>query len=313
MSKKLQIYYNAIFGAVGGLAAWLLLGQVGTQTWNIWLETAFLGAGIGLLIGAAIGLVEGAIIKHSPARAVLGAVVGGMVGLISGMVGLLIGELVFLVVQGGLVARALGFMLFGLCLGLGEGFASRAEFQDATSASSPGAGTVIRTGKRIGYSAVGGTLAGLAGGLLYEVLTQVFLQDSDNAQVVLGGLGLILIGACLGGIIPFSVETIARVAGRGTLQVLNGRKQGLEESVVDAVTLGSYDGCSVYLPGDPGIDGKHTTVFKGRDGFFVRNISQKGFPVHVGMVTLMPGMPDQRLQPGDQIILGQTTVRFTEG
>lgn len=309
MSKKQQIYYNAIFGALGGFVAWLLLGQVGTQTWNIWIETAFLGAGIGLLIGAAIGLVEGAIVKRSPTRAVSGALVGGLVGLVSGMVGLLIGEVVFLVVQGGFVARALGFMLLGLCLGLGEGLASRADTQQDVSSS----GSSIQTGKRVSYSVVGGTLAGLVGGLLYEGLTQVFLQESDAAQVVLGGIGLILIGACLGGIIPLSVETIARVAGRGTLVVLNGRKQGLEESVVDAVTMGSYDGCSIYLPGDPGIDDKHATVYKGRAGFFVRNISKKGFPVQAGNARLTPGMPDHQLQSGDQIVLGQTSVRFTEG
>ena len=208
---------------------------------------------------------------------------------------------------GGFVARALGFMLLGLCLGLGEGLAGRADIQSGAG------GSRIQTGKRISYSLVGGTLAGLVGGLLYEGLTQVFLRDSDAAQVVLGGLGLILIGACLGGIIPLSVEAIARVAGRGSLVVLDGRRKGLEESVVDAVTLGSYDGCNIYLPGDAGIDGKHATVYKGKDGFFVRNISKKGFPIQVDGVQLLPGMADQRLQSGGLIVLGQTRVQFTEG
>lgn len=309
MSKKQQIYYNAVFGALGGFVAWLLLGQVNTQSWSIWIETAFLGAGIGLFIGIAVGLVEGIVVKRSAARAAFGAALGGLVGLISGTLGLLIGEVVFLIVSGGLVARALGFMLLGLCLGLGEGFVSQA----ATQRTAEAGGSRIQTGKRISYSVIGGTLAGLVGGLLYEGLTQVFLQDSESAQVVLGGLGLILIGACLGGIIPLSVEAIARVAGRGSLVVLDGRRRGLEESVVDAVTLGSYDGCNVYLPGDAGIDGKQATIFKGRDGFFVRNISKNGVPIWVGGVQLAPGMADHRLQSNAEITLGQTRVQFREG
>jgi hypothetical protein len=313
MSKRRQIYYNAVFGGLGGLLAWLLLGQVGTQTWNIWLETAFLGAGIGMLIGAAIGLVEGAVVKRSPMQAISGFLLGGAVGLVSGLGGLLIGEGVFLLFQGGLVARALGFMLLGLSLGLGEGFAGRARLQRTVFTGVGPSQQSIQANKRASYGAIGGTLAGLIGGLLYEGLTQVFLQDSAKAQVVLGGIGLILIGACLGGIIPLSVEVIARVAGRGTLVVVNGRKQGLERSVVDALTLGSYDGCDIYLPGDSGIDGKHATVYKGGSGFFVRNVSKSGFAVHIGSVSLMPNMPDHQLRPNDQIVLGQTAIRFTEG
>jgi hypothetical protein len=141
----------------------------------------------------------------------------------------------------------------------------------------------------------------------------VCLQDSEAAQAVLGGIGLILIGACLGGIIPLSVEAIARVMGRGTLVVLDGRRRGLEESVVDAVTLGSYDGCNVHLPGDAGIDSRHAAIFKGRNGFFVRNIGKNDFPIWVGDMQLAPGMADHRLQSDAEIVLGQTRVQFREG
>lgn len=112
----------------------------------------------------------------------------------------------------------------------------------------------------------------------------MFLQDSEAAQRVLGGIGLILIGACLGEVIPLSVEAIARVMGRDTL-----------------------------LVGDAGINGKHTTIFKGRDGFSVRNISKNDFPIWVGDVQLAPGMADHRLQSDAEIVLGQTRVQFREG
>jgi len=293
MSKWQQVYYNAVFGAIGGLLGWLIVGSVSTKTWNIWLEYAFVGGVVGLCIGALVGAVEGAIVKRSVPRAVLGAMLGAVAGLVSGLAGLLIGEAGFKLIQGGLLGRALGWMFFGLFLGLGEGVVSRKL-------------------KRASYGMVGGAVAGLVGGVIYEAMTQLFLEKSEQAQMIVGALGLVLVGACLGGIIPLSVEAIARVAGRGTLMVLNGRRQGLEKSVVDGVTLGSYDGCDMYLPGDRGIDGKHAAVYKGTGGFFVRNIS-KEFPLQVGDDVLMPGMADRRLQTADQILLGQTAVRFIEG
>jgi hypothetical protein len=47
MSKLLQIYYNAVFGAIGGLTGWWALGSLQTGSWNIWLASVAIGAGIG--------------------------------------------------------------------------------------------------------------------------------------------------------------------------------------------------------------------------------------------------------------------------
>jgi len=294
MSKWMQIYYNAVFGAIGGLLGWLLVGSVRTSDWDIWLAYAFVGAGVGMCIGAAVGAVEGVVVKRSARQAVTGALLGAAAGMAAGTVGLLIGWLAFLGLKGGPLGRSVGWMCLGLFLGLGEGLVS------------------LKL-KRASYGTAGGAVAGLLGGLLYEGMTQRFLEKSDSVQMVVGGLGLILVGASLGGLIPVSVEAIARAAGRGTLRVLSGRREGLERSVVDNVTMGSYDGCDVYLPGDPGIDPKHAVVYKGNGGFFVRNIGTKGLPISAAGQALVPGMPDQRLRSGDLIVLGQTSVRFTEG
>lgn len=294
MSKRLQIYYNAVFGAIGGLLGWLAVGSFSTGEWLIWLAYAFVGSGVGLCIGAMVGAVEGAIVKRSLLRAVTGALLGGLAGMVSGLFGLIIGEIGFLVMQGGLVGRSLGWMFLGLFLGLGEGVVSRKL-------------------KRASYGTVGGAIAGLVGGLLYETMTRLFLERSEQVQMVVGALGLIVIGACLGGIIPATVEVIARVAGRGTLVVLNGRRQGLERSVVDAVTLGSYDGCDIYLPGDMGIDAMHAQVYKGSSAFFVRNISRKALPLQIGGETLMPERGERPLRSNEELVLGQTAIRFVEG
>ena len=59
MSRRIQIYYSAVFSAIGGQLAWFVVGLFPTASWNLWIATAFIGAGAGLCIGAAIGVVDG--------------------------------------------------------------------------------------------------------------------------------------------------------------------------------------------------------------------------------------------------------------
>lgn len=292
MNRLLQIYFNAVFGALGGLIGWFIVGSVSTGEWNILVAYAFVGAGVGLCIGMMTGAVTGLVVRGSLPRAIWGAALGAIAGLISGMVGLLIGEGVFLALGGGIIGRSLGWTLLGLFLGIGDGVIS------------------LKI-KRASYGAVGGLLAGMVGGLTYEAMTQLFLSQSDTVQMIVGAFGLILIGACLGGIIPLSIEIIGELTGGGTLQVLNGRRKDLVVSVIDSVTLGSYDGCEVYLPGDPGIAKKHAVVYKGAGGFFARDLGTEGGTI-VGGKAAPAQPPGQRLRSGDQIRVGQTLVLFKQ-
>lgn len=285
MSKERQIYYNAVFGALGGLLAWLVLGSFRTGSWNIWLAYAFVGSGVGLFIGGMLGAVEGLVIKRSASRAIVGAIVGALAGLFSGLIGLLLGEAGFLLIGGGLVARSLGWLLLGLLLGLGEGVVSR---------------SMLRTS----YGAIGGTVAGAVGGLLYEGMTQAFLEKSDTVQMIVGALGLILIGACLGSIIPL---TILVAAARGTLVVRTGRRAGLEVPIVDAVTLGSYDGCQVYLPGDPAIEKKHARVYRKGQRFFLQDLGSRSGTFANGVRVTGDAV---EIAQGTQIRLGNTLVEL---
>jgi hypothetical protein len=288
MTKMMQIYYNAVFGAMGGLAAWLLVGQFSTGDWNLWLAAAFIGAGAGLLIGSAVGIVEGAVVKRSAVQAVLGLILGGLAGVLSGLLGLLIGQAGFLLSGGGFLGRALGWTALGLCLGAGQG-------------------VVNRKPKRTFYGLAGGTLAGLVGGLVYEGVTQLFLRQSDTAQVFLSALGLTLIGASLGGITALSVEMIERAAGRGMLVVRSGKRTGTEVSVADAATLGSYDGCDVYLPGDPAVAKQHARVGKQGQHFVVQDL---GSPSGTFVSNVRVAAGGHVLKDGDQIRLGGTVVEF---
>ncbi len=290
MSKRLQIYYNAVFGAIGGLLAWFVVGLFPTANWNLWIATTLVGAGAGLFIGGAVGMVDGVVIKRSARRALIGAALGGLAGAISGVAGLLIGQLAFIASGGGLVGRTLGWTMLGLFLGIGEGL-------------------VERKMKRAAYGAVGGALAGFIGGLIYEVLTQVFLKDSGAAQIFLGALGLVLIGASLGGITAAATEFIARVIDKGVLVVKSGSRAGNEARIVERARLGSYDGCEVYLPGGQGVAREHAIVLKRPDGFLITPApTAGGAPTLVNQRLIPPS--GQKLNDGDTIAVGNINVVF---
>lgn len=290
MTRFWQIYYNALFGAMGGLLAWLAVGQVDSATWEINLAYSFIGAGVGLGIGTLIGAVEGLLLKRSLWQAVVGACWGGLIGLLSGVVGLLAGEWVFVTLGGELPGRAAAWTILGFCLGLGQGLVSRKR-------------------KRAVYGAMGGITAGLLGGIAYEALTQIFLEQVSLVQMVLGAVALMVIGASLGAIIPLSIDLIAKVAAnRGLLRVLNGSRAGLEYLVIDATTLGSYDGCDLYLPGDKGIEKRQAKIDKGPQGFRLKNIGQDAAVTVNGL----PLRPDHTLPlpAGATIQLGNTILQF---
>ncbi len=289
MSKSWQIYYNTVFGAIGGLVGWLLVGQVPTSTWNVHVANMFIGAGVGLFIGGALGMVDGMLVKRSFLRTMTGLIGGGVAGLLSGMVGLLLGGVAFLLIQGGLVARMIGWMALGLFLGLGQGVISL-KFKRAT------------------YGLVGGALAGLVGGALYEIFTQTFLQQSGQAQVFLSALGLVLIGMSLGSIIPLTIGVLGDVlAVRGVVVVLNGRRANMEVEVIGSAKLGSSDACDVYVP-DEQVDREQGLIRKGQSGFELMNIG-RGSTIYVNQKPLPLGQMIL-LRNDDQLQVGTTLLKF---
>lgn len=296
MNRGRQIYYNALFGAIGGLLAWQVVGMFATGAWPLTPANAFIGAGVGLFIGFATGAVDGLVNKSALRPALLGAVKGALVGLGSGALGMILGGLLFVVSGGGFQGRMLGWVLLGLLLGLGNGL-------------------VARSPRRAAYGALGGAVAGAIGGLLYELLTQLFARQAtadaaantaamDNAQMIMSALGLILLGACLGAIIPMTLSLLAQ----GRLRVLNGPRTGLEVDVLDAVTLGSYDGCALYLPGDKAIARKHARVHRQNRRFFVTDLDSPS-GTQVNGARLAPGAA-VAIDKGARIQLGQAVVEL---
>lgn len=285
MSKALQIYYHAVFGGLGGLLGWWLMGSFPTQTWNIWPAAAFVGAGLGLCIGGLVAATDGAMIKRAPFRALHDGILGALAGAILGIIGLIIAQQGFLMLQGGFAGRALGWMLLGLLVGLSDLAVSRRR-------------------QRASYAALGGLAGGLIGGLFYEALTQVFLTQSGPAQIVLGGVGLVIVGACIGGLIPLARQILSR----GELHVLAGEQVGLVREVTDTATIGRYDGNDLYLP-DGGVSWRHVVVRNTGQGFELTVLPSAEQSVLVGSHTITPGSAEP-LTHGDQIRIGEALIQF---
>ena len=323
MTKLWQFFYNAIFGAIGGLMAWLVIGQVDTTAWGVHLANAFTGAGIGFFIGGALGTVEGLLVKRSLVRTVTGVMGGTIAGLISGLLGLLLGGVGFVLIQGGLIARILGWMALGIFLGLGLGVISWQV-------------------RRAIYGLVGGALAGLVGGALYELFTQAFLQQSEVAQMFLSAAGLVLIGSSLGIIIPLSISVIGGLmAERGLVVYMNGPRRGMEVELIGAAELGSSDACQVYVP-DPSVEKRQALISRNRDArqrdarhrapsekdarrrdpsggeitrgeitrFEIQNVGSRQ-SLWVDQAQILPGQ-SASLPHGAQITLGEIQLRFQQ-
>ena len=301
MTKPWQIYYNAVLGASGGLLGWLVVGQIPTADWNVHLANGISGLGVGLFIGGSIGAVEGLFVKRSVSRTLLGVLGGAFAGAISGALGLLLGGLAFVILGellgeaslplggvdlnlGLLLARMLGWMALGLFLGLGQGILS------------------LRL-KRASFSLLGGTIAGLVGGAFYEVLTQLFIRQSGQVQLLLSALALALIGAALGGIIAATVE----LAKDARIIVLSGRRANTEVTVIGKATLGSSDACDVYIP-DEGVEKQHAMVEKRGGGFVLVNQSRSQ-PILVGGIQVAPGA-SQPVNDGIIITVGAAQLKF---
>jgi hypothetical protein len=285
MTKALQIYYTAVLGALGGLLGWWSVGAIETTSWSLWVAYVFVGAGLGLSIAACVAATDGALVKRSRRRALVDAVRGGAAGAILGALGLVVAGVVFLVFGGGFAGRAAGWMLLGAAIGLSD-FA------------------VSGRRRRALLGALGGVFGGLIGGILYESLTLLFLDASDRAQVVVGGVGLVVVGGCIGALIPLARQALAA----GELRVLLGTQAGLAREVTDTVTIGRYDGCDLYLP-DTGVAWRHALVRRVESGFQFEVLPGATGGAQVGSVVVQPGGFVQ-LSGGERIRLGEAELAF---
>lgn len=296
MSRPWRIYYNIVFGGIGGLLAWLFVGSLPDLIQNaiFWelLTGAIAGAGIGALLGA----VDGALGKQF-GRFLLGAVRGGILGLVGGIIGLAIGEGVFLLTQGGLLGRSIGWGFVGAIIGTSEGIANRAP-------------------RKVSYGIIGGALGGLIGGALFEELTQLALsfvpasgtfdpQQLAWMQSAAGALGLVLVGAMIGSLIAL----VESVLVKAWFKVVRGKQEGKDFNIVKGVmTIGSDDRNDI-----PVYDAK-----AGQRAATLRQVGKEmrvegaASVIRAGTNQPIPITQATALTDGDKVIVGNTTLLFRQ-
>ena len=297
-----KMYFNAVFGALGGLLGWMLFGVFGERSPSN--ETAFLflshldlndllgGAIIGGSIGYFVVSVE-AIRDRSLVRFARLSSYGVLIAFVGGALGMYIGDRInqFLVAIVGnfllltMIARGLGWSLLGIAIGASEGLAARS------------------LGK-FSYGSVGGLLGGFLGGMIYQVFLFIAGQTLSTADFW-SALGLIILGACIGSLSTL-VQTVFLPAN---VKVMRGWQEGREYPLERPATLlGRDEHADIALFRDMKVEKKHCYI-KNLDGSKYLLVNN-GAPPEQTLVNDAPVADQRELKDGDRIQLGNVILKF---
>jgi hypothetical protein len=301
MSLLVRIYFNAVFGALGGLLGWLLFGVFGEKDYpeaQLKPQMLLAGALIGSVIGYFVVSVE-AIRDRSLVRFCRLAAYGAILGAIGGAAGMCLGESVNheLVAKLGAVrdvktlilsvlARGLGWMFLGIAVGASEGVAARS------------------LGK-LSYGTIGGALGGFIGGGLYGLAYLRTVEQSSNSGVW-SATGLVILGACIG-----ALSALVRgVFQPASVKVLRGWQEGREYPLdKNDNLLGRDEHADIALFRDMKIEKKHAIIQREGNRFLLLN---NDAPPETTRVNGEPVRHSCDLHDGDRIELGAIILRFQD-
>jgi MFS family permease len=296
-----RIYYNAVYGALGGLLGWMLFGVFGDRSPSG--ERAFLflsyedlnlllgGALIGVSIGYFVVAVEG-IRDQSSVRFARLASYGALLSWLGGALGMYVGDLVnygLIYVFGDRIlitmfARGLGWSLLGIAIGASEGVAARS------------------LGK-FSYGTLGGLLGGFIGGVLFE-LFYAFARQSGSTSYFWNAMGLMILGACIGSLSAL-VQAVFQPA---SVKVLRGWQEGREYGLdKPASLLGRDEHADIALFRDMRVQKKHAYIKRQGERYVLVN---NGAPAGDTLVNDTPVADGRELHDGDRIQLGNVLLRF---
>ncbi len=301
MALLTRIYFNAVFGGLGGLIGWMLFGVLGER--NASQEHVFLflspldfnlllgGAAIGGLIGYLVVGVE-ALRDLSLVRFARLGSYGVLLGCIGGALGMYIGDKVNYALINLLgdnlfvtmLARGLGWSLLGVAIGMSEGIAARS------------------LGK-LSYGTIGGLLGGFIGGMLFQ-LFYYFASQALSTTYFWSALGLVILGACIGSLSALVQEIFLPAS----VKVMRGWQEGREYPLdKPANLLGREEHADVALFRDMKVEKRHAYIKQARGNYiFINN----GSPPDVTRVNDAPVAEACALKDGDRIQLGNVLLRF---
>lgn len=283
MSRMMRLYYYAIAGAIGGLAAWQISNVIGLSFTSILvLNELIVGALIGICIGASIGITEG-ILRKDFRFLVKNTLINTGLGAAGGAIGLPIAEGLFQLTGGEASGRLAGWGIFGLLLGLAAGFMS---------------------GAQVWKGALGGILGGLLGGILLTASQQFFGISTFGKAV-----GLMLLGSA----ISLFIAMIVFMLSRAWIEVKSGKMKGLEfvlDKYLNKNSPGAFIGSDVIKADivltDPEVAPQHAMLKGLGSHFTIKDMSMNGTYVNNKKVELV------RLANHQTIRMGNTELVYYE-
>jgi hypothetical protein len=308
-----KMYFNAVFGALGGLLGWMLFGVLGEKNPStgaafsilcisisyLDLNTLLGGAVIGGMIGYFVVSVE-AIRDQSLVRFARLASYGVLISVVGGALGMYLGDriqhfLVWLLGDTGrnlvftMLARGLGWSLLGISIGASEGIAARS------------------LGK-FSYGTLGGLLGGFIGGALFDVFFSISRQigqdDASTIRDVFSAIGLIITGACIG-----SLSALVQAAFQpANVKVMRGWQEGREYPLdKPAVLIGREEHADIALFRDMKVEKRHCHIKQVGGKYYLVN---NGAPKEWTLVNEVPVADRIELKDGDRIQLGNILLKF---
>jgi hypothetical protein len=243
-----------VVGMLGGLLAWPLI-EACASSQGAFPSYLVYSVAVGVVAGAAMGAFFGStegLLGASPRKAAAGALSGVATGIAGGVLGGLAAQaILFLSGQsliqssprtldaGFIAARAAGWAIVGLAIGVSEGIRARSV-------------------KKAALGAVGGTAGGFLGGLLF-----VWIGAASPSSLA-GRLVALLV---MGGLIGLFYCLLERRFAVGTLKALNGPLKGKEYIVNQRrLTIGSDGGRDIVLRGYRDVAPLHAAVKVERGG-----------------------------------------------
>lgn len=287
-----RILQNAVLGGFGGLVGWLLFTLlsilVNISNFNVYVQDAIKGLVFGVCIGFSVGAAEGLFGSRSMQRLLRGGAIGALLGAAGGVVGLMLGEFIFYKAGGAIWARAAGWGVFGMFVGISEGVAHKMPV-------------------KIRYGLLGGLLGGLIGGATYDGLVVFIRSFGFRAEGMAWGsaIGLVILGACIG----FLISLVEALLRKSWVFFLTGRLEGQTRTLDSSRphTLGSDASCSIVIPSDPSVAPVHAEITYDNESFVV---NARDGSVIVRRDGLDQSVSSHTLAPGDRIILGETRMIF---
>jgi hypothetical protein len=283
MSLLLKTVYSMLTGALGALFAWFVLDVLlQIQPASPFADALLNGAVVGVCVGVAVNGFNG-LMEFQLLPLVKGVVIGFTAGLLGGAFGLALGELLYSLSGGSNLVRVLGWMVFGLSLGLADGI-------------------LALSLRRILFAGLGGLLGGLLGGIFFSLLSS--LSDLPFTSRALAF-------AILGGSVGLFVGLVPSALKDAWLKVVtSGRNEG-KERIVDKprLVIGSSTASDFSLYGDARIASRHAEILREGSQYILRPVGDAPVVVKDQRIHRYPLENEDTFQLGGETIIFRRKVK----